>query len=72
MKSLMTDTAVRYQKIHAHQAVLIVTPIGKTYKGIILSPSPKQSLVRFNEEGVIKESRVCNKKLVPVRLKSHI
>jgi hypothetical protein len=72
MKSLMTDTAIKYQKIHTHQPVLIVTPIGKSYKGIILSPSPLQSLVRYNEEGIIKETRIANKKLVPVRLKSHI
>lgn len=72
MKSLMTDTALRYQKIHQHQPVLIVTPIGINYKGIILSPGPKQSYVRYNQDGIVKESRIQNKKLVPVRLKSHI
>jgi hypothetical protein len=72
MKSLMTDTAMKYQRLHTHQPVLIVTPIGSTYKGVILSPSPKQSFVRYNQDGMIKEARICNKKLVPVKLKCHI
>ena len=72
MKSLMTDTAVRYQKIHQHQACLVLTTVpGRNWKGIILNPGPKQSFVRFNEEGKLRETRIENKRLVPVRLKGH-
>jgi hypothetical protein len=69
MKSIMTDTAVRFQKIYQHQPCLVTTAIpGRNWRGIILSPSPLKSFVRFNENGTLRETRIDNKRLVPVRL----
>lgn len=69
MKSLTTDTALKYQRIHQHQACLITTSIpGRNWRGIILSPSPLKSFVRFNENGTLREARIDNKRLVPVKL----
>jgi hypothetical protein len=66
----MTDTAARYQRIHKHQAVLVLTERpGKTWRGIILSPGQSQSFIRYNEEGTLKEKKVANNRLVPVRFR---
>jgi hypothetical protein len=71
MKSTYGDTATAYQKIKQHQPVLILTSeAGKTWRGIVLSPGPIQSFVRFNQDGVLRETRLENKRLIPVRIKS--
>jgi len=68
MKVVETDTAIRYQKIHQHQPVLILTPVqGTTLRGVILSPGKIRSLIRFNEDGNCRETRLENTKLVPVQ-----
>jgi hypothetical protein len=70
MKSTMTDTAAGYQQLRQHQPVLVLTSqAGINHKGIILSPGPLQSYIRINEGGTLKEKRVRNTMLVPVRPK---
>lgn len=70
-KVVATDTATGFKEIHKHQAVIVLTDVaGKSWKGVILSPSPKLSLVRYNEGGTLRERRVRNLLLVPVRVKS--
>lgn len=62
-----TETARGFGKIYKNSAVIVLTNIpGITWRGIILSPSPKLSLVRYNEQGTIKEKRILNQRLVPV------
>jgi hypothetical protein len=70
IQSLMTETALRFQKIHKNQAVLVLsnTP-GKPYRGIILTPGKSLSLVRFKQDDEILEKRLKNTILVPVRIK---
>lgn len=68
MKSIMADTAAGYKKLHQHQPVLVLHHFGTQLRGIILSPAPKLSYVRFNEDGVIKEKRISNLRLTPVKL----
>lgn len=64
----MTDTAARYQRIHKHQAVIVLTERpGKTWRGVILSPGETQSFIRFNEDGSLREKKIANTRLVPVR-----
>lgn len=64
------ETALGFRKIHKNSAVIVLTDTpGITWNGIIRSPSPKLSLVRFNEHGSIKEERIPNQKLVPVEVK---
>lgn len=70
IRSLMTDTATRFQRIHKHQAVIVLTQNpGKTWRGVILSPGQNQSFVRYNEEGTLRERKVANTHLVPVRFR---
>ena len=70
-KVVATDTATGFKEIHKHQAVIVLTDVpGKSWKGVILSPYPKHSLVRYNEDGILRERRVENILLVPVRVKS--
>jgi hypothetical protein len=65
-----TDAAVGFQKIFKNAAVIVLTDSpGVTWNGIIRSPAPKLSLVRYNDRGVLKERRVSNTKLVPVKAK---
>lgn len=70
MKWLKTDTAKGYAIIHQHQAVLVLTNTpGKVHKGAILTPGEKKSYVRYNEDGILQEKKIDNKKLYPVKLK---
>lgn len=69
-RNLMTDTAMRYERIHKHQAVIVLTQRpGKTWRGVILSPGKAQSLVRYNEDGTLRERKVANNLLVPVKFR---
>ena len=70
-KVVSTDTATGSKQIHKHQAVIVLTDVpGKSWQGVILSPAPKLSLVRYNEGGTLRERRVRNHLLVPARVKS--
>lgn len=65
-----TDTALGFQKIYKNSAVIVLTDSpGITWNGIIRSPAPKLSLVRYNESGILREKRISNQKLVPVKAK---
>lgn len=65
MRSCETIVATGWVKLRQHEPVLILTEEnGKTWRGIVLSPSPKRSFVRYNEDGVLKEQRVDNRRLV--------
>lgn len=69
MKIVETDTAAGFQRIYKHQAVLVLTDRpGKSWKGIILTPGKTQSLIRYNEENVLREKRIDNLKLLPVKI----
>lgn len=69
-KTIATETAAGFKEIHKHQAVIVLTDVpGKSWKGVILSPSPKLSLVRYNEAGTLRERRVSNLLLVPAHAK---
>lgn len=69
MRVVETDTAVSYQKIYQHQAVLILNEkVGQPWRGIILKPGRTQSFIRLNQAGIVKECRVDNKKIIPVNI----
>jgi hypothetical protein len=68
-----TDTAVGFRKIYKNEAVIVLTDRpGVTWCGIIRSPAPKLSLVRYNERGTLRETRVANQRLVPVKAKPKV
>ena len=68
--SVETETASGFRRIYQNQAVIVLTDIlGKTWNGIIRSPSPKLSLIRYNEDGTIREKRIPNQRLVPAKAK---
>lgn len=68
-RSIQTDTALGFRNIHKHQAVLILTQKpGKTWRGVILSPGQTRSLVRYNEDGELRERKLENTSLVPVKI----
>jgi hypothetical protein len=63
-----TETALGFRKIYKNAAVIVLTDSpGVTWNGIIRSPAPKLSLVRYNEGGILREKRVSNAKLVPAK-----
>lgn len=68
-----TETAVGFGRIYKNQAVLILTDRpGVSWNGIIRSPAPKLSLVRYNERGTLRETRIANQKLVPAKAKPKV
>jgi hypothetical protein len=68
MTRLATETARGFQTIHQNQAVLILGERpGYTLPGIILRPGQSQSLTRYNEKGILRERKVRNTKMIPVK-----
>lgn len=65
-----TETAMGIGRLYKNMAVLVLTDRpGVTRNGIIRVPSPKESLVRYNEEGTLLERRIPNTMLVPAHAK---
>lgn len=65
-----TETAVGFRKIYKNEAVLVLTDRpGVTWHGVIRVPGLKMTLVRYNEEGTIREQKIPNLNLVPVKAK---
>ena len=66
MKSILAESAAGLQRLHQNQPVIILTAVaGETINGIILAPARKTSLVRYSENGTLRERRVKNERLVP-------
>jgi hypothetical protein len=68
-----TETAVGFRKIYKNAAVLVLTERpGVTWHGIIRVPGLKMTMVRYNEEGTLRERKISNLKLVPVKAKPKV
>ena len=66
------ETAAGFLNLRKHQPVLILSPSrSPALRGIVLSPGKIQSLVRYNCEGNIKETKINNIQILPVNPKKH-
>jgi hypothetical protein len=67
MKKIQAETLTGTTELTKNQPVYIKTSIpGKVFKGIVLTPSKKISLIRYNEDGILMEKKIDNKRLIPV------
>lgn len=65
-----TETAAGFRRVYKNSAVLVLTETpGVTWPGIVRLPGVKTTLVRYNEDGILRERKISNIRLVPVKMK---